>query len=164
MQTNLTRRACAYLAGPLFSEAERVFNAMLTDRLEDVVEVYLPQRDGGVVSEMIASGVDEGVAVCRVFKRDVDAILQADILIMILDGRVVDEGAAFELGLAFAHAKRCVGVQTDSRRFAPWGNNPMITGALEVVFDSVDSLMKWLTAEMRQSHLTQNECVSDERL
>lgn len=32
-----------YLAGPLFSEAERTFNVQLAGMLEEVVEVYLPQ-------------------------------------------------------------------------------------------------------------------------
>ena len=36
-----------YLAGPLFSEAERRFNLRLTHRLEALgFEVFLPQRDG----------------------------------------------------------------------------------------------------------------------
>ena len=36
-----------YLAGPLFSAAERRFNLGLTQRLEAVgFEVFLPQRDG----------------------------------------------------------------------------------------------------------------------
>ena len=36
-----------YLAGPLFSEAERYFNLGLTQRLEALsLHVFLPQRDG----------------------------------------------------------------------------------------------------------------------
>ena len=36
-----------YLAGPLFSEAERCFNLGLTQRLEALsLHVFLPQRDG----------------------------------------------------------------------------------------------------------------------
>ena len=36
-----------YLAGPLFSEAERRFNLGLTQRLEALsLHVFLPQRDG----------------------------------------------------------------------------------------------------------------------
>lgn len=36
-----------YLAGPLFSVAERAFNAGLTTDIEGVgLEVFLPQRDG----------------------------------------------------------------------------------------------------------------------
>lgn len=41
------RKPKIYLAGPLFSDAERTFNVMLASSLENWVDVYLPQRDGG---------------------------------------------------------------------------------------------------------------------
>lgn len=146
-----------YLAGPLFSEAERSFNVRLTEMLEVLTKVYLPQRDGGLMSEMVATGIPCHVAACRVFRRDMDAIKNADYLIAILDGRAIDEGVAFELGIAFSQAKRCVGLQTDSRRLAIWGNNPMITGALEAVFLSVDDLIKWIRTSVVMNHVTSNE-------
>ena len=139
-----------YVAGPLFSDAERTFNVVLTDVLEELVEVYLPQRDGELMSDMVGNGLRADVAACRVFKRDMDAILDAEYLMAILDGRAIDEGAAFELGVAFSHGKRCVGLQTDSRRLASWGNNPMIKGALEVVFESVSDLHAWLKKEVSE--------------
>ena len=136
-------RAKVYLAGPLFSAAELAFNLLLTKQLEELVDVYLPQRDGRLMSKMVAEGMEPGVAACCVFKRDIDAILECDCLIVILDGRTIDEGVAFELGVAFSAKKRCFAIQTDSRRLAIWGNNPMITGALEVLFHSVDDLVAW---------------------
>lgn len=141
-----------YLAGPLFSEAEQTFNLQLAAELEKSVDVYLPQRDGGLMSDMMAAGISSDVAALRVFRRDMDAIRQANCLIAILDGRAVDEGVAFELGIAFSHVKRCVGLQTDSRRLAAWGNNPMITGALENVFESVDDLVAWVKMELCDAH------------
>lgn len=133
-----------YLAAPLFSEAERSFNVCVTELLEEFAVVYLPQRDGGLMSDMVATGMPSDIAARRVFLRDMDAIREADYIIAILDGRTIDEGVAFELGVAFSQTKRCVGLQTDSRRLAVWGNNPMITGALETVFMSVDELMEWV--------------------
>ena len=84
-------RRRVYLAAPLFSDAERTFNALVALGLEEWVDVYLPQRDGGLMSEMVEEGIESDVAACRVFKRDMDAILQADYLIAILDGRAIDE-------------------------------------------------------------------------
>jgi len=136
-------RPQVYLAAPLFSDAERTFNVRVVDLLEEFMEVYLPQRDGGLISEMVAAGVPSTIAARRVFRRDMEAIKQADYMIAILDGRAIDEGVAFELGIAFSQVKLCVGLQTDSRRLAAWGNNPMIMGALETVFMSVDDLMEW---------------------
>lgn len=140
-------RPKAYLAAPLFSDAERTFNIRVVAELEKWANVYLPQRDGGLMAEMIRAGISPDIAACRVFRRDMDAIRDADILIAILDGRAIDEGVAFELGVAFCHSKRCVGLQTDPRRLASWGNNPMITGALEHVFASIDALMAWIADE-----------------
>ena len=80
----------------------------------------------------------------RVFHLDMEAIRDVDYLIAILDGRTIDEGVAFELGTAFAQSKKCLGLQTDSRRLAPWGNNPMVTGALYAVFTCTDALLFWL--------------------
>jgi len=151
--TSHARRPMVYLAAPLFNDAERAFNSLVARELETIVDVYLPQRDGGLMSEMVAAGIEETVAACRVFKRDVDAILQSDGLIAILDGRVIDEGLAFELGVAFAHSKRCVGLQTDCRRLAPWGNNPMITGAIEAIFHTVIELLAWTQSELGSKHI-----------
>ena len=152
------QRLHVYLAGPLFSDAERTFNEVVTQGLEEWVEVYLPQRDGGLISDMVHQGVPAHLAACRVFRGDMEAILQADYLIAILDGRAIDEGVAFELGIAFSHSKRCVGIQTDSRRLASWGNNPMITGALEIVFDSVDHLLSWIRNEASQTAEKWSRC------
>jgi nucleoside 2-deoxyribosyltransferase len=145
-----------YLAGPLFSDAERTFNLRLTEMLEEFMEVYLPQRDGGLISEMMANGIPSQDAASLVFRRDMDAIQEADCLIAILDGRAIDEGVAFELGIAFSQGKRCVGLQTDSRRLAAWGNNPMITGAVEAVFLSVIDLLEWIKATVVLNQIPSN--------
>jgi nucleoside 2-deoxyribosyltransferase len=137
------RRARVYLAAPLFSEAERTFNVRVTELLEELMDVYLPQRDGGLISDMVRAGMASTEAARRVFRDDMHAIRRADCIIAVLDGRAIDEGVAFELGVAFSHKKPCIGLQTDSRRLAAWGNNPMITGALDAVFMSVDDLMDW---------------------
>ena len=151
IDTRGRRKTKVYLAGPLFSDAERTFNEMLTRTLEKRVDVYLPQRDGGLMSEMVRSGIPSDVAARRVFRGDMNAIREADYLIAILDGRAIDEGVACELGIAFSHSKRCVGLQTDSRRLAAWGNNPMIAGALELVFHSVEDLMSWIRSELLET-------------
>ena len=154
VNTGENHRCRVYLAAPLFSEAERTFNVRVTELLEELTEVYLPQRDGGLMSEMVTTGVPPAIAARRVFQRDMDAIRQSDYVIAILDGRAIDEGVAFELGIAFSQSKQCVGLQTDSRRLAVWGNNPMITGALENVFMSVDDLMVWVRNSVSVPALT----------
>ncbi|HEX4157582.1 MAG TPA: nucleoside 2-deoxyribosyltransferase, partial [Rhizomicrobium sp.] len=62
-----------------------------------------------------------------------------------LDGRTVDEGAAFELGVAFAWKKLCIGYRTDVRTLLPWGLNPMITAPLSQILRSPAELEMWCT-------------------
>ncbi len=131
-----------YFAAPLFSQAEQEFNLQVTESLEKFASVYLPQRDGGLMSDMINKGVQYNVAANHVFQLDINAIRQADCVIAVLDGRTIDEGVSFELGVAFSHNKLCIGLQTDSRRLAVWGNNPMITGALKIVCTTLDDLIE----------------------
>jgi nucleoside 2-deoxyribosyltransferase len=130
-----------YLAAPLFSQAEREFNKCLAKRLEPRFEVFLPQRDGGLLVELIANGVDPRLARKRVCNADIAAIEKCWAFLIVLDGRCVDEGAALELGLAFAMHKVCIGLQTDPRRLLPIGNNPMIDAALLVTCASVEELV-----------------------
>ncbi len=136
-------RHSVYLAGPLFSEAERSFNLKLKGLLAPHFDTYLPQEDGGLLVDMIAEGVPVKMASRRVFQGDVQAIREADLLIIILDGRSVDEGAAFELGFAYALGRPCYGLKTDPRQLLAIGNNPMIDAPLEYIFRSVDELLQW---------------------
>ncbi len=132
-----------YIAGPLFSEAEKVYNRDLSDRMSRWFEVYLPQRDGLLFVELIASGKSIGNAGEEVFASDTSAISNCDYFLILLDGRTVDEGACFELGFAFANEKKCIGMQTDPRRLLPIGNNPMISQSVEVVFETIEELEVW---------------------
>lgn len=141
----------AYFASPLFSEAERAFNISVANQIEEFISVYLPQRDGKLMSEMIANGVPIAMAMSRVFREDLDAIRKSDLVIAVLDGRTIDEGVAFELGVAFAQNNLCIGLQTDSRRLAVWGNNPMIAEALETILMSVDELVNWIKCMVSQN-------------
>jgi len=132
-----------YLAGPLFSLAERTFNHHLKLLLEPYFEIYLPQEDGGLLVNMIKAGLPPELAKEKVFDIDVRAMDESDLLLIILDGRTVDEGAAFELGYAYAKGKPCFGLKTDPRQLLPVGNNPMIDIPLKRIFVSVEELIDW---------------------
>ena len=145
-RNSLTVKKCRqklYVAGPLFSVAERAFNHKLKTQLAHHFDVYLPQEDGLLIVDLIAKGMEPADAAARVFAADVSAMKRSDILLIVLDGRAVDEGAAFELGYASAIGKTCIALQTDFRRLAPFGNNPMLTGAISILFESVDALVQW---------------------
>lgn len=59
-------------------------------------------------------------------------------------GRVIDEGASFELGYAYSRGKLCVGLKTDIRRLLAVGDNPMIECALRAIFSSIDDVVVWI--------------------
>ena len=136
-------RPLVYLAAPLFSQAELSFNLELTTLLERYLDVYLPQRDGGKVVDLVARGVNIKDAYKSIFDRDLEALTNAHALLIVLDGRTIDEGAVFELGVAYSTGKHCVGLQTDPRRLLPLGNNPMIECALEKVFSNTTDMSNW---------------------
>lgn len=132
-----------YVAAPLFSAGEIAFNKRLKEMLSRYFDVFLPQEDGGLMTELIKQGKSDREAAEAVFKADVRAIAQADVLLIVLDGSSVDEGAAIELGIAYALGKDCYGLQTDMRRLLPTGNNPMISCSIRRVFHTIEDLVLW---------------------
>ena len=143
-------KLCLYIAGPLFSEAEREYNIQLKRVLAPYFDVYLPQEDGGLLVEMVKNGMLPEVAARKVFKSDIDALERCSVLLIILDGRTIDEGAAVELGYAYAKGKVCFGFKTGPRQLLPFGNNPMVDGSLIKTFSSIDELVAWASVHVSE--------------
>ena len=133
-----------YLAAPLFNERERLFNGQLVAELEKQTEVFLPQRDGLILVELVAAGIPISIAEQRVFDQDIRAMEASDFLVAVLDGGHIDEGVAFEIGYMRALGKACVGLQTDVRRALPTGNNPMISRGLEAICGSASEVLNFI--------------------
>ncbi len=141
-----------YLAGPLFSTAERQFNQQLTDKIEALgYRVFLPQRDGAERDRPPYDATTREERRAAMFALDRDMILTCDVFLFILDGRVPDEGACVELGIAYCHKtlqhphKRLIGLQTDVRAaFLGAKLNPMVRVPLEYVADTEESLLEAL--------------------
>jgi nucleoside 2-deoxyribosyltransferase len=137
------RRLKVYIASALFSDAERSANEAMASILEKWCDVFLPQRDGCLLTTLIERGMGVNEAYSFIFKKDITALSQCDAIMINLDGRTIDEGAAFELGYAYANAELCVGYHTDVRVLLQWGLNPMITVPLERVLTSPTELDEW---------------------
>lgn len=140
-----------YFAGPLFNQAERVFNAYLTTKIENLgFQVFLPQRDGIELPETLFNELSDQELSKKIFYIDRNQILKADIFLMILDGRGQDEGTCVELGIAHEnkyinnHEKLLIGFLTDMRVFAEkFRLNAMLTGALDcIVQNEIDLFQK----------------------
>ena len=143
-----------YFAGPLFSQAEKEYNLKLAKLLEDHgYKVFLPQRDGFEAALLVGKSEDELTKM--IFEKDVSEILKADIVFMVLDGRVPDEGACVELGIAYANNKRCYGVKTDTRAAEMHLDlNPMIAGCFKKIFKNFDG--ERLIEDLKR-YLSENE-------
>lgn len=85
----------AYLANGLFSEADQMYNAYLAKNMRRVVpamELYNPMEN-----ERLNDKQNYADSV-MIFNGDNTYLDQSDLLIAVLDGPVVDDGVAAELG------------------------------------------------------------------
>jgi nucleoside 2-deoxyribosyltransferase len=113
-----------YIAGPLFSTAEREFNLRLAQGLKEELhdlqpEIILPQQK---VAEM--AGDPEFVI--KTFHYCLETVSQCDYLVALLEGSDADSGTCIELGYAYAQAKPIIGVRTDFRNSEDRGLNLMV--------------------------------------
>lgn len=107
-----------YFAAPLFSAAERAWNAEIVAELRAAGhEVFLPQEQ------------EPGKDAAGIFATDVGGIDWAAALVAIMDGPDPDSGTAWECGYAYGK-KPVILVRTDIRAQA--GRSPynaMLTGS-----------------------------------
>ena len=113
-----------YFAGPLFSQAHRIFNkkivSSLYKRLPDI-RIILPQEYAKTLSH------DENFNK-KIFEHCISSIDNADVLLCILDGSDADSGTCIEMGYAYALKKTIIGVRTDLRNSEDRGVNLMVSG------------------------------------
>jgi nucleoside 2-deoxyribosyltransferase len=148
----ISNRPNVYLASPLFSTTERQWNTSLREQLSEFCDVYLPQEDGALLVDLVANGMPVQEAKSAIFARDIEAIERCDILVLVMDGRVIDEGASFELGYAYSRGKICIGLKTDVRSLLSIGDNPMIECALRGVFREMQDISDWIRNRRWEQH------------
>jgi nucleoside 2-deoxyribosyltransferase len=113
-----------YFAGPLFTQAERLWNRRLADELRHLdpsLEILLPQDAAG-------GAVENGVINFQnLFQICIQGIQESDAVIANLDGSDSDSGTSFECGFAFAIGKPVLGIRTDLRVSEDRGLNAMLS-------------------------------------
>ena len=124
-----------YVAGPLFTQAERQFNESLARSLRGLGQtVNLPQE----MSDEIYGQEDWQQVI---FDLNVEKLKDSDIVLAILDGPIVDDGTAFEIGMAYQLGKPIVGLRTDFREAGPEGKvNLMIEKSVDMCFSVKEAL------------------------
>ena len=141
-----------YLAGPLFTTAERDWNDGLAARLTaGGHDVYLSQAH--------PAPEPTGRAI---FQKDLDALDRADGVVAMMDGPDPDSGTAWECGYAYARGKPVVLFRSDIRdsgdaRDIPY--NAMLIGAadihIELKLATLDDAAQAILAALRTLPLRQ---------
>ncbi len=133
-----------YIAAPLYCDYERNYNLEIDTFLRNHgFDTYLPQRDGGVLSEM-PEMIDGITKEEYVFRKDLQAMDESDVFLFLMDGRVPDEGACVALGYFYSSGKCAIGLKTDSRTLCNNADNLMIQKALKQILHTKEELLSYL--------------------
>jgi nucleoside 2-deoxyribosyltransferase/predicted secreted protein len=125
-----------YLAAPLFSESERVYNLSVAGQLRNnFFDVYLPQEAG---DDSDTRNKEEQV---RIFSENSRALKNADIIVAIIDGADADSGTAWEMGYAYAHGKQVIALRTDFRRSGRYEKVNLMLEESATVVTSIEYLL-----------------------
>lgn len=112
-----------YMAAPLFTQAERIWNLQLAQSIEVAfpdASIILPQNE---CSQAILDGAVDFQMISDICLSGID---MADVVVAILDGADSDSGTCFECGYAYAKHLPIIGVRTDIRPGEDCGLNAML--------------------------------------
>ncbi|MEK6705126.1 MAG: nucleoside 2-deoxyribosyltransferase [Bdellovibrionota bacterium] len=132
-----------YCAGPLFNPKEREEMQEIASSLEEAgYSVFLPHRDGLEFALLFPMLLQRSLTPQRareilnraIFSLDVFQITDSHGLVLNMNGRVPDEGAMVEAGIAWARKKILVIFRTDSRSLIEGNCNPMVLGLADFSF------------------------------
>ena len=102
-----------YQAGPLFSEAEREWHCRLSSALAAAGHTVIWPGDLLTPQEVEKAGPRGPKLIFETCKNALD---RCQSVVAVLDGPQVDDGAAWEIGYAYARGMPVYGLRTDSRR------------------------------------------------
>lgn len=126
-----------YLAGPLFTLAEKEFNVRFAKEIENRMQgfhVILPQERA-----LNFLHLEDGLKL--IFEDCLKMVTKSDIVLAILDGPDADSGTSVELGYAYAMKTPIVGVRTDFRISEEQGLNLMLSNICSTLVLDVSSDM-----------------------
>ncbi|RLT37856.1 MAG: hypothetical protein DWI58_16505 [Chloroflexi bacterium] len=149
-----------YLAGPLFTHAERAFLDIVAARLRaEGFAVFVPHEQFAEQKFMRSEG---GAAADEVYMTDLEGMFGANVVLAWLDGTQVDDGTAVEIGIfsrLCAQESACyrgiIGLSTDMRiarrrGLVPAdGINLFVAGAIRSVGEIVWSIDEAVTTLIR---------------
>ena len=143
-----------YFAGPLFTPYERSYIDESASRLRaEGIEVFVPHENALAAAD---------TSPATIFQKDWDGLVGADAVVALLDGPMVDDGTACEIGIFYAlmqtdeTKKGVVGLLTDLRAslgHEGHGLNLFVQGCVEAagrivgtIDEVVTTLQGWETS------------------
>jgi nucleoside 2-deoxyribosyltransferase/predicted secreted protein len=132
-----------YLAAPLFSEAERLYNTALAGLLRQCLfDVYVPQETGDDTAhrDMPEYG--------RIYNQNKKALHEADLVVAVIDGADADSGTAWEMGYAAALNKPVYALRTDFRKVGTHEHVNLMLEQSAIVVKSQDELLVQLKSPL----------------
>jgi nucleoside 2-deoxyribosyltransferase len=134
-----------YLAGPLFTPYERSFIDECAVRMREAgIEVFVPHENALATQDTAAA---------TIFAKDWKGLVEANAVVALLDGPMVDDGTACEIGIFYAlmqsdaSKKGIVGLLTDLRALRGHeghGLNLFVLGCVEAggrICSSIDEVL-----------------------
>lgn len=139
-----------YLAAPLFSEAERSYNAALALLLkEHFFDVHVPQEIGDDTPSR--GSAEHG----RIYRLNREALDYADAVVAVIDGADADSGTAWEMGYAAAQGKPVFALRTDFRKVGDFEHVNLMLEQSAILVRSREELLRALrsprTGDVRQA-------------
>ena len=135
-----------YLAGPLFTHAERAYLSSLRDRLRLIPGITVTWP-GDLFNDAHLASLGPA-AKEHIFMGCHDAIHAATHVVALLDGTQVDDGTAWEIGYAYARGLPIIGLRTDFRQAGDTAHsvaNAMIECSCGSIVRSAEELLAELT-------------------
>ncbi len=104
--------------------------------------VFLPQRDGLELARLLPVLIEKDVSEEEasiilnnaIFSLDVFEVINSNGVILNINGRVPDEGAMVEAGIAWSHEKPIVIFKSDDRSLIEGNCNPLVMGLADFEF------------------------------
>jgi nucleoside 2-deoxyribosyltransferase len=130
-----------YQAGPLFSEAERLWHRELRSQLVHAGYLVTWPYELCSSQEIKVWGETAPKKIMEICHKALDL---CDVVVALLDGTQVDDGTAWEIGYAYARGKDVVGIRTDFRQAGDTRYsvvNAMIEGSCQAIVRDVDALL-----------------------
>ena len=157
-----------YCAGPLFNTKEKEEMEEIADVLErNGFRVFLPHRDGFEFARLVEAFKQIGVSEKKantllnkaIFILDVYEVLDSDGLLLNMNGRVPDEGATVEAGIAWNAGKQVIIYKNDARTLINGNDNPLLLGLSDfVTIGDIAQIPKDF------QELFDQECVEDKKV